>query len=527
MTDGADSAAMRRPSTALPAEFLSLFHPGGPWHLVAIALGGRTEAQTFDRSDVASMRHWIDQRQGKANLYFSVNQLRPEVRNAKAKKTDVVAAVALHVDIDSNDQKTLEALDRFSPKATVVVSSGGGYQPFWLLDQPCADLERVERCNLALAHALGGDNCHNADRIMRLPGTLNIPNAKKRAAGRTTTLASVVDELTDWTRRYPIDQFSEAEDTPSAGVVVIPTGEVSLVDVDALPIQVNEVTRNLIIIGDDTDAPIGSEGARYPSRSEALFRVVCDLVRANCSPMTVAGIILNPVHGISASVLDKPDPKAYAFRQIQAAKDAVSEAWPDVSRHGIPRSTLRNTMVAIRRLGLHCEYDEFKHRKIMGGRVLQSFAGDLSDDGCAVLRRVVIEEFGFDPGKENSREAANVLCLENTYHPIRDYLGALDWDGVPRVDTWLRTHLGADDTPLNRAIGRKMLVAAVRRVRQPGSKFDQIIVLEGPPGHRQIDRTRNTRRWPGQLLRRRDFGTRPKGPNGGARRGLDSRDLRT
>jgi predicted P-loop ATPase len=46
----------------------------------------------------------------------------------------------------------------------------------------------------------------------------------------------------------------------------------------------------------------------------------------------------------------------------------------------------------------------------------------------------------------------------------------------------LATYLGAEKTPLNRAIGRLALIAAVRRVRQPGCKFDQIIVLEGPEG---------------------------------------------
>src|SRR5262249_10158766 len=58
----------------------------------------------------------------------------------------------------------------------------------------------------------------------------------------------------------------------------------------------------------------------------------------------------------------------------------------------------------------------------------------------------------------------------------------LRWDGRQRIAGWLVTHLGADDTPLNREIGRLALVAAVRRVREPGCKFDQIIVLEGVEG---------------------------------------------
>ena len=59
-----------------------------------------------------------------------------------------------------------------------------------------------------------------------------------------------------------------------------------------------------------------------------------------------------------------------------------------------------------------------------------------------------------------------------------DYLDRLQWDGVPRLDSWLINYCGANKTDLNKAIGRKMLVAAVRRVRSPGCKFDYIVVLE-------------------------------------------------
>jgi predicted P-loop ATPase len=50
---------------------------------------------------------------------------------------------------------------------------------------------------------------------------------------------------------------------------------------------------------------------------------------------------------------------------------------------------------------------------------------------------------------------------------------------VARIGTWLIDYWGAEDTPLVRAIGRKMLVAAVRRARSPGCKFDFIPVLLG------------------------------------------------
>ena len=122
-----------------------------------------------------------------------MNRLRASARNIKAKKPDIEAVRALHVDVDIYDEATLAALRAFSPKPTVIVFSGGGYQALWRLSEPSTDFERVEQTNIWLAEKLGGDNCHNIDRLLRLPGTINLPNAKKRAAGRVPVVARVVE----------------------------------------------------------------------------------------------------------------------------------------------------------------------------------------------------------------------------------------------------------------------------------------------------------------------------------------------
>jgi predicted P-loop ATPase len=60
---------------------------------------------------------------------------------------------------------------------------------------------------------------------------------------------------------------------------------------------------------------------------------------------------------------------------------------------------------------------------------------------------------------------------------VRDYLDGLHWDGVPRIDRWLKTYGGAKDNKYTRAVGRLALVAAVRRVRMPGCVVDQMLAL--------------------------------------------------
>ena len=58
----------------------------------------------------------------------------------------------------------------------------------------------------------------------------------------------------------------------------------------------------------------------------------------------------------------------------------------------------------------------------------------------------------------------------------------MTWDGTQRLDTWLITYGGADDSEYSRAVGALMLIAAVRRVRQPGCKFDEMVVFESQQG---------------------------------------------
>jgi predicted P-loop ATPase len=113
---------------------------------------------------------------------------------------------------------------------------------------------------------------------------------------------------------------------------------------------------------------------------------------------------------------------------------------------------------------------------------MEDYAGELSDRACLMLRVFIKDRFDFDPGKENTHDAAMQLCLYHQFDPVLDYLDSLQWDRRHRLDTWLTAYLGAEASDLNRAIGRLALAAAVRRARRPGCKFDQIIVFEGLEG---------------------------------------------
>ena len=160
----------------------------------------------------------------------------------------------------------------------------------------------------------------------------------------------------------------------------------------------------------------------------------------------------------------------------------VVPEWPDLTEEGQPKRTYRNARAAVTALGVICSYDEFHDRMLVGGHPINQWAGELSDAVNVILRQAIIEAYDFDPGKENIADATTELCLERRFNPVIDYLDGLEWDQKPRLDKWLTTYLGAEHTELNNAIGRLSLVAAVRRAKNPGCKFDHILTLEGSEG---------------------------------------------
>lgn len=287
----------------------------------------------------------------------------------------------------------------------------------------------------------------------------------------------------DFNLKYGIEQFGlplpcqlAAGPAPALPQVIRP---MSLEDADIDP------TSSLgqpLMLGDDPDRPIGGENSRYPSRSEAVWAACCAMARRGASEEVIAGILLNPIHGISASVLERRDAKAYAWRQALRATTASAVVFPFLTKRGDGRPSYGNALAGLNGMDVQFRRDLFKQTTTADGEAIQEHAGEITDDVTTMIRKRFYDTYGFDPYITNIEHAVQTLALENSYNSMRDYFDERIWDKVPRLPKLFNRYFGAEDTELNSAFGTKMMVAAVRRVRRPGAKYDTMVVLEGSQG---------------------------------------------
>ena len=190
--------------------------------------------------------------------------------------------------------------------------------------------------------------------------------------------------------------------------------------------------------------------------------------------------------GAAAILLDKERIQEMDFDDIEEEDvDFLSKL--KRTKQGIPESDVYNCLVILKhdsalkgKVGL----DEFAHRLTvlddLPWRTKNSslFWAD-TDDAC--LRNYFATKYRIK-GKGIIDDALQEVTQDNKFHPVRDYLQSVKWDGECRVDELFIKYLGAEDTPYVRAATRKWLCGAVARVMRPGIKFDTAIVLYGSQG---------------------------------------------
>lgn len=501
-----------KPDTAAALDFLRRWSPEDDWCLTAIIPEGTTETRTFKPSEADGAADWIVERQGIKNLYFHVNRTRQAFdekgRETKPGKGNVLRLAGLHVDLDPRAGEDIEQeraralalLQSFNPKPTAIVDSGGGLQGFWKLepadhlniDGDPAKAHDLERYNIQLENVFQADRCHNCDRLMRLPGTINVPTAKKVKKGRTRTLARLIE----WNGiAYPLEAFTPAAATASTGTrpatkkarAAVGMHDGTAVGVDELRAwaEANRATiqdHTLALVATGAD-PIDSQ--RYPSRSEALFRAVCDLVRAGLPDEMIFGAITHPDNGISASVREQRNWQGYAQRQIEKARAACADPTLDEmnKKHSVLLQEGGKTRV------LSWERTELDEDRLVP--VLQSFEDFRNRYMHRLVEYPTDKGVGYKPlGKwwlehAQRREYLALRFLPGLPEEVDGYLNMWrGWSVMPKAGDWslMREHVRRVLADGDEACTDYILLWAAWAVQNPGEPAEVALVLRGGRG---------------------------------------------
>ena len=299
---------------------------GDQIHLTAInPHPSPTMARDF-ANDVHAAAEWaVAENTRGSNIHYTPNRVRPGLHK-KPSKADLTEMRVVHVDIDPPkdggpfDAEQVEAdLRACAMPPHAIVNSGNGLQALWQITG--GGMEAVEAVNRGIIQRFDGDNgTANADRLLRLPGTVNWPDNNKRRRGRVPVLAKTLHigdhpshELACLSNIFPAERRPEKSPSKQA-LALRPTAPVTRLTADDLGLTKYDRLRALI------------EDPKSDDRSRDTFAFACKALERGCNEEHIIGVLLNPANGISAHCVAQPDPLRAARRAVQHALEETDVA---------------------------------------------------------------------------------------------------------------------------------------------------------------------------------------------------------
>ena len=314
-------------------------------HLAAITPDGVISGKYFG-SDVEAATNWVvDQNAQGRGLYYTTNKCHAGVTN-KPNKQDIRKARLAHVDIDPpkdgsafDKAATICALEALPTPPTFIVDSGNGVQALWKLEEDVDDLERVEAINRGIAQRFAGDSGHNIDRLLRVPGTVNYPNAAKRKRGCVAVMAKFVSLRPDrlsalevLEREFPL---AAALSAPARASVAVPDEIVLLTSADLS----RGDTAKLSMMLDQPDKHF-----RNADRSAWAYGIACQMNDDRYPDDDILGILLNTANAGCAHVGDQSNPLRAAKRALSRAKARYIPTGGSIFAKSCPPNSNRPTI---------------------------------------------------------------------------------------------------------------------------------------------------------------------------------------
>jgi hypothetical protein len=399
-----------------------------------------------------------------------------------------------------------EGLNRLGIRPFATWRSGAGRQLLIKLDR-AIEPDEAETLVGKLHIAMGFDPVvRNSNRILRVPGSVNWKQGKN---GRVPSPCTGLCLFRNITKIEDVRTVLANVPEPQKPVQSshVPEIEIDwskvqmaggwLQSVDNLPADANPKLRAIVghsgTLAELNSSLVGTKLLEQPYRSwsEVTLALTASLkATGNYTPEQIAEALSAdlPCNQHVAQQQDKERAIERAIGRSHPPRQAAVAGvrFRDFNQSGNPRPSLANAVIAIHALGIEASYDLFHHRVNVtyNGKAQTIREGLLTDDTVSAARSLINNTYRIDCGDANTLAAIKEIALENAYDPVLDMLVECQgkWDGLIRLDTWVIDYLGCEDTPLNRATGQLALIAAVRRARDPGCKFDNITVLEGIEG---------------------------------------------
>ena len=180
------------------------------------------------------------------------------------------------------------------------------------------------------------------------------------------------------------------------------------------------------------------------------------------------------------------------LRRLDQELDAASEMTPDqiremmgVNAKGNVSQSISNFTLALRgdpRLKGLIRYNEFTERMEVSEKAFwYRDSPAFTDTDLAYIRQYLEDTYGLNSEKSLD-SALRIAANEHLYHPVREYLESMQWDGKPRIRFLLHRFLGADTSDLTYMIMKTFLIGAIMRVFHKGCKFEYMLCLVGGQG---------------------------------------------
>lgn len=234
-------------------------------------------------------------------------------------------------------------------------------------------------------------------------------------------------------------------------------------------------------------------------RNEILFKRACSMRAAGFEEPAIFAAISAENETRCVPPLDPAEVKSLVVSSMRYAPNAPKPAAPapaapatpaaraqeDTSWHeqlattpkGAVRNTFANVCTILRRSQ---EYASLRLNEMT--RAPEIDGERVTDAKFSAIREQIERRWSFSPAAESVVSGVGLVATERAYHPVKQYLRALTWDGVERIDSVAERILGAEGTQINRTMIRAWFVSAVARAMTPGCKVDTSLVLVGPQG---------------------------------------------